>query len=417
MSSWKKTFRAAFAAQFCAIMGFSLAMPFMPLFIRELGVTDKGEVARWAGYANAATPLTMAIFAPIWGMLADRYGRRLMVMRAMFGGAVVLVLMALVQDVYQLVACRLLQGALTGTVAALVALVAAETPRERAGYALGMMQAAVFVGFAFGPLLGGLIANGLRAQPGFATGALRYRVTFALSAILLVAAGLLVRFATREAYQPGPPAAKAGHASFRHVLAATGFLAAVFALLTLRFANSVSASTFALFIEDICGRRMDIDSVVGIVLGVGGVAAAIGCAVLGPLSDAWGHRRLLITACFASGLVSLGYFFSATLRDLIVFRVLFGLAAGGMLPAANAIIRHTTSDENMGKAYGITTSMGSVGWVAGALGGGHLAAIYSPRATFIPMAVAFWLAAALVTFSVRTDRARDAAGAAPESLG
>ena len=407
MSSWKKTFYASLAAQFCSIAGFSLAMPFMAFYIRELGVTGDAAVARWAGIVNASAAVTMAIFAPIWGVVADRFGRRLMVMRSMFGGAVVLVLMAFAQNVYQLAACRMLQGVLTGTISALLALVAAETPRERTGYALGMMQAAVFVGFAIGPLFGGQIADALLKVPAFATGGMRYRALFAASALFLLVGGLLVKSATHETFRPVVSSDREERGTFGQVFMATGFLAAVLALFMLRFANSVPAPVFALFVEKIHGTTEGVDKVVGNLMGVGGLAAAAGAFVLGRVSDTWGHRRLLIVSSTFTGAVSMVYYYATSVGQLYGLRILFGLGGAGILPAANAIIRNVTHDKNIGKAYGVTAAVGSIGWAFGPLTGGYLAGVAPGlrglRLPFLVMGAGLLLSAFVIFRFVRPD--------------
>ncbi|HPD17924.1 MAG TPA: MFS transporter [Planctomycetota bacterium] len=395
MSSWKRTFHAAFAAQVCSILGFSLAMPFMPFYIRQLGITQEAAVACWSGVVNGAAGFTMALFGPLWGMVADRVGRRPMVLRSMYGGVLVLLLMAIAQNVYQLLAFRLLQGALTGTIAALVALVASEAPRERAGYALGVMQSAVFVGFSAGPLIGGPLAD-----------ALGYRVMFALSSLLLLAGGLLVQFGVRERFAAASGSSRPERDGFRAVLAAQGFIAAVLVLLSLRYANSISAPTFALFVEQMYGQGRLTNTVVGALNAVGGFSAAVGAFLLGNLSDRWGHKRLLVASCVFGSLVSLGYVFVGGVWQLGALRLLFGLGAAGILPAANAIIRHITEDHNMGRAYGLTTSANSLGWMLGSLSGGEVAAIYGLRAPFVLMAIGIGLAGLLVVCFVRKDPPR-----------
>jgi len=156
-----------FAAQLLSIIGFAFALPFIPFYIRELGVTDERLVPVWAGIIAAASSLVMAFFSPLWGWLADRYGRKIMVERAMFGGAVLTFAMGLVTDVWQLLFLRLLSGATTGTIAASIALVSTVVPPKRLGYSLGIMQVAVFLGMTLGPWIGGLLAD-----------AVGYRYTF-----------------------------------------------------------------------------------------------------------------------------------------------------------------------------------------------------------------------------------------------
>jgi len=187
MAPWKKTFVSAFVAQILSIVGFAFAFPFVPFFIRDLGVPDPADQAFWAGVVMSSAGLTLAIFSPVWGFLADRYGRKAMVVRAFIGGAIVMFLMSLVQNVWQLAVCRLLQGAFTGTIAASVALVASVIPPKRSGFALGMMQTAVFIGVSIGPLFGGFVAD-----------ALGYRTAFRVGACVILAGGLVVFFGTRE---------------------------------------------------------------------------------------------------------------------------------------------------------------------------------------------------------------------------
>jgi MFS transporter, DHA1 family, multidrug resistance protein len=119
VAKWKSTLVASWLAQICSIMGFAIVIPFLPFYVRELGVTDEKAVLLWSGWGlSTSVGLTMALVSPLWGLLADRHGRKMMVMRSMFGGVLVLGLMGLVQNVYQLLALRILQGVLTGTVTA-----------------------------------------------------------------------------------------------------------------------------------------------------------------------------------------------------------------------------------------------------------------------------------------------------------
>mgnify|MGYP001824101914 CR=1 FL=1 len=181
METWKRNLYVIWFAELVAISGFAVVFPFLPFYVQDLGVTDPDQVKLWSGVVFASQAVTMAVFAPIWGSLADRYGRTLMVERAMFGGAVVLTLMGFVQNVQQLVVLRAVQGALTGTVVAATTLVASSTPRERSGYALGLLQTAVWMGASLGPLLGGIVAD-----------TWGYRAAFWVTGALLFVSGLTV---------------------------------------------------------------------------------------------------------------------------------------------------------------------------------------------------------------------------------
>jgi DHA1 family multidrug resistance protein-like MFS transporter len=153
-SPWRSTLFVMFIAQLLSIVGFAFVLPFIPFYIREIGVTDEKLVPIWAGILMAASSLTMTIFAPFWGWLSDRYGRKLMVERAMFAGAIITMDMGIIGNVYQLLILRLLAGALTGTISASIALVSSVLPGTELGFGLGLMQVAVFLGMSLGPWIG-----------------------------------------------------------------------------------------------------------------------------------------------------------------------------------------------------------------------------------------------------------------------
>ena len=187
MQSWQRNLYVLWVAELLAISGFSVVMPFLPYYVQELGITSLEDAEMWSGILFAIHAVLMGIFAPIWGSLADMYGRKLMVERAMFGGAVILAAMGFVRNVPQLLILRALQGCVTGTVAAATTLVAGSTPRQRVGYALGLLQVAIYGGASVGPLLGGLVAD-----------AFGYRAAFWVTGVLLFGAGLLVLFLVQE---------------------------------------------------------------------------------------------------------------------------------------------------------------------------------------------------------------------------
>jgi MFS transporter, DHA1 family, multidrug resistance protein len=145
---WQRTLAILFVAQFFTAVGFSTIFPFLSLYVAELGSSTRLSVEFLAGAVFSAQALTMMVASPIWGAVADRYGRKLMVQRAMFGGAIILFLMAFVRTAEELVLLRAIQGLITGTVAAANALVAATAPRSRSGFAMGSLLVGLTTGVA-----------------------------------------------------------------------------------------------------------------------------------------------------------------------------------------------------------------------------------------------------------------------------
>ncbi|MBL8966376.1 MAG: MFS transporter, partial [Spirochaetaceae bacterium] len=146
MRDWKISFKALWLAEFLAITGFATSNPILPLFLRDLGVAEAASLNWWTGAINSASAIALAVFAPIWGAIADGYGRKLMLLRAMIGGTVLVGLMALAGAPWQLLVLKVLQGCVTGTVAAATVLTASIVPAAEAGYRLGLLQMAVFLG-------------------------------------------------------------------------------------------------------------------------------------------------------------------------------------------------------------------------------------------------------------------------------
>ncbi|HIE37535.1 MAG TPA: MFS transporter, partial [Anaerolineae bacterium] len=241
-ASWRRNLWIIWFAELTSIVGFTVVIPILPLYVQELGVSDPDAVTFWAGLIFSAHAVAMAVMAPVWGTLADRYGRKLMVERAMFGGAVIIGLMGMARTVQQLALLRMFQGMLTGTVTAATTLVASTAPRERSGYALGMLQMGIYAGASVGPLLGGLI-----------TDTMGFRAAFWTTGGLLLTGGLLVALLVREEFQPAPRSARRGWRALREslspVLSSRPLLSAFGVRLMMRTASRLLGPTLPLFVQ------------------------------------------------------------------------------------------------------------------------------------------------------------------------
>ena len=400
---WNVTLYAVWAGQMLALIGFSSRVPFLPFYLGDLGVTDVAGQTLWSGAINAAGAGAMAITAPIWGLLADRYGRKPMLLRGLFGGALAVALMGLATAPWQLLALCMLEGTLTGTVAAAAALVATSAPRQRLGYALGMVQTAVFAGASAGPLFGG-----------FAYDRIGPRATFALAAAMLFGGGVTVAIFARERFARGARRAMtdgdAGRwrrfrtsGAFLFSAAMLTMLAAILAVRTIAMAMQ---PIIPLFVAQLSPNNPEVATLAGIVLGAAGFTSALAAAYLGRLGDRAGHRRVLAISLVAAGLV---YLPMATVRDpwqLAVLQALMGVAAGGLIPSANALIAHLTPIERRGAIFGLTAALSGVGGFVGPLLGASLATSLGFRSTFIA-AGALLLAVGALVIGSQTEPSRE----------
>ncbi|MEK6655317.1 MAG: MFS transporter [Thermodesulfobacteriota bacterium] len=370
---WQKTLYIMFAAQLLSIIGFAFVLPFLPFYIRELGVTDERLVPVWAGVQAASASLVMAFFSPLWGWLADRYGRKIMVERAMFGGAVITFAMGLVGNVWQLLFLRLLSGATTGTISASIAMISTIVPKQKLGYSLGLMQVAVFLGMTLGPWIGGLLAD-----------AVGYRLTFMIGGGILLVGGALVLVGARERFIRPSEEALGKNGRLFSLLAYGGFPAMLAIFFFFHFAIYFVMPILPLFIETMIDPRQGgVASTTGLLFAVSGGAAALAAGGIGYLSDRSGYKTILMISLFLTAFGILLHGAAQSVAHLVLLRIFYGLAAGGILPTMNALVGRLIPPDSYGKAYGLTSSMTCLGMAAGPFFGGILAAWWGYRWPFV----------------------------------
>ncbi len=356
---WQRTLYTIVVAETIAMLGFGISNPFLPFYIQELGVTDLAGVTFWVGLISSAAPILMALSMPVWGLLADRYGRKPMLVRAMIGGSLTIGLQAVVTSVPQLAALRITQGALTGTVTAATTLVATSVPRERCGVSLGLLQTAIFAGSSLGPSLGGVIG-----------GTWGYRAAFAGSGALLAVAGLLVLRLVHEEFTPCLERERNGNAlaANARAIAQEPVLLTMVALLTLtNLASAVASPVLPLYVETLVGSRQQASTATGMILGATALANAVGAVWIGRLAGRRGGRRLLLACMAVASLVSLPQMLTRSAAELLALRFILGLALGGVSPVANALIASHSPRGRQGGIYGISSSLNAMGQAVGPL--------------------------------------------------
>lgn len=387
--TWQRNLVVIWIAELIAISGFSVFMPFMPYYVQELGVTRLEEVELWSGLLLTSQGVTMAAVAPLWGSLADRYGRKIMVVRAMFGGSVVIALMGLTRSVGQLVALRAVQGALTGTVPAATTLVASSTPPQRRGTALGLLQMAIYLGASAGPFLGGFIADHVG-----------YRPTFWVTGGLLFCAGVLMATLVHEEFIP--PEASDGREKSHlwdglvMVLHTRALVVVLGISVLMRLGTRIVGPMLPLFVQEIAAPGTKIASLTGTIEGVSAAASAVTAVTLGRLSDRIGYRRILLIcstmACVLSG-------FMSGVRNptqLLVLRTLVGATMGGILAAVSALQAALAPKDRFGAVYGVDTSVVAGANAVAPMIGAGLAASWGLRSVFLGAAAMYGVATAAV---------------------
>lgn len=386
------------------LMGITLSNTFLPLFLEhDLGLARGRELELWSGFVASASFLTTAIFSPVWGNLADRHGRKIMVLRSTAAVGVFSLLAAFVTSPWQLLGTKLAMGFfLSGFGATAVALVASVTPPDRLGYALGMLSSGQVVGTVCGPLLGGLIS-----------GTLGYRATFASTALLCLAAFLLTAVLVKESFErpatPGEAGSGSGPAKPAPslvagivALARSPDLAPMFVVLLLTtLAIGGIGPILAIFVGELKVPEAAIPTVAGLAFSMAGLGEGLVAPVMGRSADRLGYRRVLITCLAGAAAIFVPHALVRTSGQLIALRFCLGLFTGGIMPTASALVGRLAPVGRQSAAYGLTYSATSLGNFLGPLLGGVVASTLGLRAVFLTTAGLIALNTLWVTAKVR----------------
>jgi DHA1 family multidrug resistance protein-like MFS transporter len=372
---WERTLYILAFSQLITTVGFSSIFPFLPLYVEDLGSTTGLSIELLAGLVFSAQAVTMMIASPIWGGLADRFGRKLMIERASYGGAVLLLLMAFVRSAEELVLLRAIQGLITGTIAANNALVAAIAPRQRTGYAMGVLQVAAGTGIAFGPVIGGALAD-----------AFGYSYAFYGTAFLLLISGLMVTLGIHEDFDPTQAREKAvgGFVKEWRGIFRTPGMTPTYGMRFLNMLGRMMIFPIApLFIQQLMHTDEGLNTFIGIVIGAAYGATTISSVYLGRLGDRVGHRRVLIISILAASLLYLPQSLVTTGWQLLVLQVLTGVAVGGVIPSISALLANYSQPGQEGAVYGLDNSINAAGRAVSPLIGSLVATWFTLRATFV----------------------------------
>ncbi|MEM7114926.1 MAG: MFS transporter [Chloroflexota bacterium] len=387
---WQRTLYVVFFAQLVSVVGFATIFPFLPLYVQSLGTNTSLSIEFLAGLAYSSQAFTMMLSAPFWGVLADRVGRKRMIERATYGGAITVLLMGFVTSAEMLVWLRFGQGLVTGTVSAANALVAATVPREKLGYGMGLMQVALYGGVAIGPLIGGVLAD-----------AFGYRMSFGLTAVLLFIAGILVSFLVHEEFTSPPPREDNDRLGFlrdwKEIILAPGVGVAYTVRFLVGLGQMIIFPILSLFILSLLVDGEGANTLAGLVIGVGGAASTATAVYFGKLGDRIGHRNILLFSTLAIGLIYFPQAYVTAAWQLLVLQAITGGAYGAAITSLTALLGQYTKPGEEGSVYGLDSAILSGSRAVAPLLGASVAAWFTLRTTFTFTGILF-LGVALLVF-------------------
>jgi len=386
MEGWRRNLYVVWFATFASLTGGSLVQPFLPLFInRDLGVSDPGTAAIWFGLATSGGGIAQAILAPIWGILADRHGRKAMLVRAQFAIGAANASMSFVGSPWQLVGLRVIQGMFSGVVGASRALVAGSVPRDRVPYAMGLIQSAIFMGQTLGPTIGGIMGS-----------AIGFRASFLVTASINLVAGTLAVMYVKEQpiERPGGRGSR-GRGSLREMLRSRALAVLFVTFFLTSVGNMLSRPIIPLLLQEIDPDH-DVAFTAGLAFSVLGVSGAIASVAASRSSGRIGLRHLVVYAAITSAVST--YVVGLGTTPLMVLAALFvtGLAQGTLASSSTAMISLAAPASRQGTAFGMLTSAQSLAMGAGPLAGGLLAAFADLRTPFVASSVLLVMGGLLV---------------------
>lgn len=362
--------RVAWIGNFLTGASFSLVMPFMSLYVEELGAKGT-DIEFYAGLAVSITALASAVMSPIWGTLADRYGNKPMMVRA---SAVMLFTMgglAFVPNVTWLLILRLLTGIFAGYIANSTALVASQVPRHRAGYALGTLSTGLVSGNLMGPLLGGFLAD-----------TFGMRNVFLIVGMLLFILTILTIFMVQEDFSPVEPGQEI---PIKDILARVKDRKILLGLFVTSMIIQASAQSIlpilTLYIRHL-GQTSNLMFVAGLITSAMGISSILSSGFLGKLGDKIGNHRLLLIALFYSFIIYWSSAHAQTPFQLGLIRFLYGFGTGALLPSVNSLLTKLTPKEGMARIFSYNQTFTYMGSVLGPMLGSSVAAYMGYRWVF-----------------------------------
>jgi DHA1 family multidrug resistance protein-like MFS transporter len=383
---WQRNLAVCCFGSFTTLVSLSMLLPFLPFYVQQLGAPSPAAVIQWSGVAFSATFVGTAVTAPIWGRLADRYGRKPMLIRAAIGMAVVMSLIGLAHTVIELVALRLIAGLVGGYASAAIVMIGTQTPAERSGWALGVLSTGALAGNLVGPLVGGFLSTWLGIRGTFFAGGGLIAVT-ALLTILVVREDFR---RTAEVNKPPRRAMPAGRTAHRMAIA-TLLVTATMVLL----ANMSIEPIITVYVAQLGVPHERLAEIAGIVMACSAFGSMLTSARLGALADRVGAWKVIIACLCLTGLLMIPQAFVTDWLGLAALRALMGMSIAGLLPSIAKLVRQLVDERDLGTMLGYLQSAQFTGQVVGPLLGGQIGVAFGFGDVFFATAGLLFMCAIL----------------------
>ncbi len=389
MPLWKRNLFVCWFGMFVTGIGMSQIAPVLPLYIKQLGISNSSEIEQLSGLAFGITYIVSAVFSPIWGNAADKVGRKPMLLRASLGMSVIIFCMGFAPNVYILIGLRILQGAITGYSTACTTLIATQTDKENAGYALGTLSTASVAGSLIGPTIGGFIEDRIGLQP-----------VFFITGALMLAAFFTSLFFVKENFVREEKKQLTAKEIWNIVpeKSLTIVLSVTFFIITLGLYSIEPIVT--VYVSQLSKNTDHIALIAGLTFSASGLANVIAAPQLGRLSDRIGAHKIILYALIAAGIIYLPQAFVTNTWQLMGLRFLLGLTMGGLNPSVNTLVKKITPSSVTGRIFGFTVSAGYLGVFGGSVTGGQVSAAFGIRSVFYVTSALLLLNAVWVYFNV-----------------
>jgi len=365
LALWRRNLAALVAAVFIGFTGFTLVMPFLPIYIQQMGETDLGAIAMWTGVSLGVTPAMTALFAPIWGRLADRFGRKVMVLRSLASFVILMAAMGFARAPWHLFALRLVQGFFAGYGALCLAMAAEGAPEGRMAQSIGVVQTAQRLGPALGPVIGGIVAAWVGLRATFLITASFYLVAFVLVAVVYV----------EKAPSAGKPhaALPSERVTFTNVLAFENFLLLMALIFGFQFVDRSLGPVLPLHLSSIGVPDSKVALASGVIFSALACAAALGHHLCATFLSRWGARRSLTRASMIAAAGAAGMALSANVWLFGATASIFGIGIGVAMTAAYTTAASAIPEAARAFGFGFLTSASLVGMAISPMVAGLLA--------------------------------------------